>query len=185
MTLQDQLREILAREGILPPDPDDAILGSELLARVREHLSAPYSANSIRQTFSVLAGDPTSPIARVAQGFGYYRRPISSVQVPISDQPDDTRQPSAPPVPTVGGRDVQPEEKFRAFFLRHARLRSGFPVRVEHTAGSHQPAGVNKWKFPDVVVLDWEVGDQSEDGFVLDRALLESVRKSVFLDEFV
>jgi hypothetical protein len=175
MTLQDQLCEILAREGVLPPDPDDAILGSKLLEKVQDHLSAPYSANSIRQTFSVLAADPTSPIARVAQGFGYYRRPAASVQAPISDEASDVRQPSAPPVVT-GGREAQPEEKFRAFFLRLARLRSGFPVRVEHTSGAHQPAGVNKWKFPDVVVLDWEVGDQSEDGFVLDRALLEVKR---------
>lgn len=175
MTLLEQLREILAREGVLPVDPDEAILGSDLVDRIMSELSGTYSVNSIRQTFSTLAADPTSPMARVAQGFGYYKRPTPSAEVVCVDDVPSARQPSAPPDVSVG-RESQPEEKFRAFFVRHARLRSGFPVRVEHTAGSHQPAGVNKWKFPDVVVLDWEVGDQSDDGFALDRALLEVKR---------
>jgi hypothetical protein len=49
-------------------------------------------------------------------------------------------------------------------------------MHIEHTKGARQPAGVNKWKFSDVVVLDWDVGEQREDAFVLDRALLEVKR---------
>lgn len=171
MSLQKKLREILSNEGVLPTDPEQAVFGSALFARIRDQLEN-YSENSIRQTFSQLASDPTSPIARVDQGFGYYRRPAPGTTVPV-DEPICLRQPSEPP---PAGRDSQPEEKFRAFFLRHARLKSGFPVKVEHTSGAHQPAGVNKWKFPDVVVLDWEVADQGDDGFALDRALLEVKR---------
>jgi hypothetical protein len=50
-------------------------------------------------------------------------------------------------------------------------------MRIEHLAGQRQTAGVNKWKFPDVVVLDWDAGETSENGcFALDPSLLEVKR---------
>lgn len=175
MTLLDQLRKILGRDDVLPMDPANAVMGSDLLEKVRPLLTEAYSDNSIRQTFSALAGDPTSPIARIEEGYGYYRRVLHAApdQAPLS-----TSEQATPLVttPAAGGRDTQLEEKFRAFFMRHEQMRSAFPVHVEHTAGARQPLGVNKWKFPDVVVLNWEVGEQSDDGFVLDPALLEVKR---------
>jgi hypothetical protein len=172
MSLYEQLREILSENGVLPDDPNDAIFGSELIEKIRSRVKD-YSDNSVRQTFSALAGDPTSPLAKVTHGIGYYRRP--SAGSPGSDRSDDSEAGAAGE--SEAGRGGQPEEKFRAFFMRHAWLRSSFPVKVEHTAGAQQPAGVNKWKFPDVVVLDWEVGDQDEDAFILDRSLLEVKRR--------
>lgn len=72
---------------------------------------------------------------------------------------------------------MQLEEKFRAFFIPQSQYESRFPVHIEHTSASQQPSGVNKWKFPDVVELDWEdVGEVSDEGFVLDKALLEVKR---------
>jgi hypothetical protein len=72
---------------------------------------------------------------------------------------------------------MQLEEKFRAFFIRQSQYQIRFPVHIEHTSASQQPSGVNKWKFPDVVELDWEdVGEASDEGFVLDKALLEVKR---------
>lgn len=175
MSLFEQLRAILASGDILSVDADAAILGSELLEKVRDRLDVDYSDSSIRQTFSALASDPTSPIARVEQGYGYYRRAKPDVPATVPLPETDTSSYS-PPTTTQGGRDSQPEEKFRAFFVRHARLKQGFPLHVEHTGGSHQAAGVNKWKFPDVVVLDWEVAEQRDEGFALDSALLEVKR---------
>ena len=175
MSLYEQLRDILSSGDVLPTDPAEAILGSELLETVREKLDGEYSDNSIRQTFSALASDPTSPLARVEQGYGYYRR--AKPDVPPTIPRTSKAEGFGPATPALGdGRDGQPEEKFRAFYLRHARLKQGFPLHVEHTSGLHQSAGVNKWKFPDVVVLDWEVAEQRDDGFALDRALLEVKR---------
>lgn len=175
MSLVEQLRNLFAETDILPAEPSNAILGSDLLERVRSQINGSYSDNSIRQTFSTLAGDATSPLARVEWGYGYYRRakPEPLAETP-SEPPASIESPAfAEP---VGGRDAQPEEKFRAFFMRHTRLKQGFPVHVEHTAASHQVAGVNKWKFPDVVVLDWEVAEQVDDSLALDEALLEVKR---------
>jgi hypothetical protein len=47
---------------------------------------------------------------------------------------------------------------------------------VEHTKGLRQRAGINKWKFPDVVLLRWEVGSVTDRGFRLDKDLLEVKR---------
>jgi hypothetical protein len=179
MNLVEKLREVLGQDGILPTDPAKALIGSDLLKKVKP-LVVGYSDNSIRQTFSALISDPTSPIARVEQGYGYYRR-VTAPQPVVESEAAQQGEASAPtegtpPAPIATGRNRQPEEKFRAFFVRYARLNSSFPVHVEHTSGTHQPAGVNKWKFPDVVVLDWEVGEQRGDGFALDRALLEVKR---------
>jgi hypothetical protein len=51
-------------------------------------------------------------------------------------------------------------------------------MHVDHTKGFRQRAGVNKWKFPDVVVLRWEVGEATDAGFRLAREMLE-VKKSL------
>lgn len=179
MTLLDRLRTILLEKDVLPIEPAKAILGSDLLQVVRPQLEG-YADASIRQSFSALAVDPSSPLARVAQGHGYYRRPTPTEAAQSEPwTPEDqavSKDQSSPSQSAFVSRDFQSEERFRAFFVRYSKLRMGFPMKVEHTAGAHQPAGVNKWKFPDVVVLHWEVGNQRDDGFALDHALLEVKR---------
>jgi len=176
MSLSEQLKPIL--EKVLPQSPDEAILGTALLKLVRPEIPATYADNSIRQTFSSLSADSTSPIARVEQGFGYYRRPPQQKESVVATSVIGGTDVSSFTREADGGRDLQPEEKFRAFFVRNSRYESRFPVHIEHTAGTRQPSGVNKWKFPDVVELDWDAGDASDDGFVLNRTLLE-VKKSL------
>lgn len=176
MTLRDQLGEILPR--ILPHSPDTALNGTSLLERVRSQLKGEYSDQTVRQHFSVMANDPTSPIARVSQGHGYYLRASVSV----------TEGPHGEDVEIIGGeeqgidqgigRSGQREEKFRALFIRDCEIKNRFPVHIEHTTAIRQPAGVNKWKFPDVVVLDWDVGRISDAGYQIDKELLE-VRRSL------
>jgi hypothetical protein len=75
-----------------------------------------------------------------------------------------------------GGRNEQLEEKFRAFYIRYAILDNRFPVHIEHVMALRQQAGVNKWKFPDAVVLDWTAGESAETGFVLDSTVLDVKR---------
>jgi hypothetical protein len=60
--------------------------------------------------------------------------------------------------------------------MRYSELNNRFPKHIEHTAGTRQRAGVNKWKFPDVVVLEWEVGKMTDGGFRLDEGVLEVKR---------
>ena len=171
MTLEQKLRELLARDNFLPIDPAQAISGADLLEKCKAEISDIYLDGSYKTTFSKLVKDPTAPIARKEQGQGYYRRPPQQVLTKVEDA-----EPLAPPgdeANAVTGREHQLEEKFRAFYIRYLKLDDSFPVHIEHTAATRRQAGVNKWKFPDLVVLDWDVGESSDDGFILDKTALQ------------
>lgn len=174
MSLAEQLRNVLPT--LLPTTPETAILGTELLEQVRPKITGQYSDHSIRQTFSSLAADPTSPLARVEQGFGYYLRPTIIEQETPQREAPQSEAPAASDERVESSRADQLEEKFRSFFVRNSLFENRFPVHIEHTSATRQPAGVNKWKFPDVVELDWNAGEATEDGFVLDKAVLEVKR---------
>jgi hypothetical protein len=171
-SLKELLAEVLPT--LLPEDPQSAINGTTLLGLVQPKLQGEYSEASIRQHFSVMAGDATSPIAKVSQGHGYYRRPQPAQPLQDAVQPpgvvveDQAEQEST--------RNQQREERFRALFIRYAEINNRFPVHIEHTTAIRRAAGVNKWKFPDVVVLDWDVGRISDSGYQIDRGLLEVKR---------
>jgi hypothetical protein len=166
MTLHEQLRKILGETDVLPEDPAYAILGSGLLQKVRGKISGSYSEHSIRQAFSVLATDPTSPLARVVHGLGYYRRRVVGRDLPHSTRAE---------VPSAA-HDARIETKFVAFFVRRVRSRTRSPVKVGHSATRGIP--IDKWKYPDVVVLDRKVNDRNHNGFALDRAALDVQRGS-------
>ncbi|HEY5812407.1 MAG TPA: hypothetical protein VIT23_07120 [Terrimicrobiaceae bacterium] len=178
-SLRDQLTKIFPE--VLPTDPSKAINGTQLLSLVRARLDDGYSENSIRQHFSVLSADPASPIAKVDEGHGYYlRRQEATIQSAVESIPVTASQ-----LPMEGEtfvnidestRSSQSEEKLRAVFMRYSELNNQFPIQIEHTKGTKQRAGVNKWKFPDVVVLEWEVGHMTDNGFRLERELLEVKR---------
>lgn len=171
-TLREQLTEILPR--LLPEDPTDAVNGTALFTLVRRELQGDYSEHTIRQHFSVMSAEATSPIAKVSQGHGYYRRPQTAPQ-PIEEAPAPGATLAIQPE-QEGARNQQREEKFRALFIRYAEINNRFPVHIEHTTAARQAAGVNRWKFPDVVVLDWDVGRISDTGYQIDRGLLEVKR---------
>lgn len=94
---------------------------------------------------------------------------MSESEIVIVDKPTDV---------TEQKKANQLEEKFRAIFLRYSESNNQFPVHVEHTRGSRRPAGVNRWKFPDVIALEWEVGEVTDGGFTLAKDMLE-VKKSL------
>ncbi len=72
MNLRDQLKEILP--DILPRNPAQAIKGTELIEMVKHRLKQDYSDATLRYHFSIMSCDPSSPIAKVEQGQGYYLR---------------------------------------------------------------------------------------------------------------
>ncbi|MDC0707228.1 hypothetical protein POL68_01980 [Stigmatella sp. ncwal1] len=60
--------------------------------------------------------------------------------------------------------------------MRCASLENRFSMRVDHTRADRADAGINKWKFPDVILLDWDVGQVVDEGYQLDKNLLEMKR---------
>jgi hypothetical protein len=162
-TLWEQLNGLYPK--VLPSDPSKAINGTELLEKVRPLLGK-FAEDSIRQYFSLMSQDPTSSIAKKADGHGYYLRTAESRA---------GTEPAAPEmVGEQGGREPQLEEKFRSIYMRYSEQEQGnqFPIHVEHTRAARRDAGVNYWKFPDIVVLTWEVGKPTDQGYRLDPDLL-------------
>ena len=70
MSLRDKLVDILPQ--LLPTREEDAIKGTELIARVRAVLGNDYSDRSLRSQFSFIALEPDSFLARVENGQGYF-----------------------------------------------------------------------------------------------------------------
>lgn len=164
-TLEEQLLEVLPK--VLPDNPDDSINGTDLLEKVRSEGLESFKDNSIRQYFSDLSGDPTTPIAKVDQGYGYYLRRDEADEVDEKEGENGS-----------GTREKQEEEKFRAIFMRYEEMNNRYPVKIDHVRGKRRRSGVNKWKFPDAVVLAWEVGEAAESGYRINKDLLE-VKRSV------
>ena len=165
-TLKEQLNRLLPE--VLNTEPANAVNGTSLLQLVRPKLEGEYSDNTLRTHFSVMSQDPTSAIAKIADGHGYYLRSLPG-QVPIGRPASPFFQ--APE--SAGTRETQLEEKFRSIFMRHSeQANQKFPMHVEHTRAARREAGVNQWKFPDVVLLGWGVGELTDQGYRLDPNLL-------------
>lgn len=173
-SVRKQLTELLAE--VLPATPEQAITGTDLLLKVKDKIDGEFSESSLRNYFAEMSRDPSSPIAKVDQGRGYYKRTITDSQNE-TEQTESVEQ-TTPNTTTekISGRINQREEKFRSLFIRWADLNNHFPMHVEHTSAAKQKAGINKWKFPDVVTIKWEVGQVTDDGFRLERDLLEIKR---------
>ncbi len=168
-TLWEQLNKLYPE--VLSPDPASAINGTKLLEKIAARLDGDYSENSIRQHFSEMSQDSTSSIAKVASGHGYYLRPQPEGQAAAADSVGPTSK--IQPVEESAGRELQLEEKFRSIFMRYAERSNLFPMHIEHTRATTRAAGVNRWKFPDVVLLNWGVGEMTDQGYRLDPNLLQ------------
>lgn len=167
-TLWSQLNSLFP--SILQEDASKAINGTSLLELVKPKLDRHFSDDTIRQYFSYMSQDPNTTLAKKSDGHGYYLR---SAQEQLTNALE-----SSPEVPAMAllGRDAQPEEKFRAVFMRYSGIASlQFPMLIEHTSAKKGEAGKNQWKFPDVVILGWGVGvgKLTEEGFKLDPILLK------------
>ena len=182
MPLNDLLLEVLP--ALLPKDPAQRIKGVNLIPTIqtvlRDKYQADYADAAIRQTLSSLVKTPNSPIARVENQHGYYLRPGWAIQSGAAERSiDPTGQASE--LEGVSPRDLQCEEKFRAFYMRYSRLGDDgeiprkYPVQIEHTQFRRGSSGQNTWKFPDLVVLEWESDVIKDAQGNLDSDILENL----------
>ncbi len=172
MSLRKQLTDILP--GLLPSNPADAIKGTELIRLVRLQLDGSYSDASLRYHFSIMSCDPASPIAKVEKGQGYYRRTanvpalsgaqalVSLTQGRLDDLTGDQQAVDAA---------LLHIHKFRAVVTRYCEINGRFPFAFRHALAQDAPLG-NLWRFPELVLVDWDTGQAPEEEMALDPAML-------------
>jgi hypothetical protein len=172
MSLRKQLNDILI--ALLPTNPVDSIKGTELIRLVRLQLDGNYSDASLRYHFSIMSCDPSSPIAKVEKGQGYYRRSapapaLSSAQELISltqGRLDDmTTDQSAIDQTMLRIR------KFRAIVHRYFEINGRFPFIFRQAFAREAPLG-NLWKYPEMVLIDWETDEAPDEEMTLDQTML-------------
>ena len=174
MSLRKQLSDILPT--LLPPNPADAIKGTELIRLTRLQLNGIYSDASLRYHFSIMYCDPASPIAKVEKGQGYYRRSaplpaLSGAQELIAltqGRLDDL---------TAADQDLVDNamlriRKFRTVVTRYYEINGRFPFAFREAFAKDAPIS-NLWKFPELVLVDWETGGAPDEEMSLDGAMLE------------
>ncbi|MEO0445408.1 MAG: hypothetical protein AAF191_04960 [Verrucomicrobiota bacterium] len=172
--LREQLKKILPE--ILPKNPQDSIKGTELIQLVKYRLSQNYSDATLRYHFSIMSCDPSSPIAKVEQGQGYYLRSTTLHSLE-----------SARNFVSVVGREslfgdpssgdevdlmIHRANKFRAIFSQSSELDQRFPFAFEKSFSNGAPAE-NHWKLPDMATVHWLVGEAYDDGMHLHHQSIE------------
>ncbi|MEN8693839.1 MAG: hypothetical protein ACN4GG_10030 [Akkermansiaceae bacterium] len=171
MSLRSQLTDLL--NDILPSNPRESIKGTELIRLVRMKLDGGYSDASLRYHFSIMSCDPNSPIAKVEKGQGYYKRgaqmpALSGAQEIVAMQQgrlDDLNDTS------TTNQAMLRVQKFRAIVHKYAESRGQFTFEFRESLGQSASVG-NLWKFPEMVFIDWEHGELTDDGLALDPAHL-------------
>ena len=164
MNLREHLRQLLPE--ILPSTPAEAIKGTELIRLVRYRLGDDYSDATLRYHFSILSYDPTSPIAKVDQGQGYYlrqrhsRSPADSSRTGLFDEIDA-------PVDLAHQRYA----RVLAIYERLGWQRGQFPFVLNGRAGMPLRAD-GDWEVPDVVCADWEVETGADEHPRFDETML-------------
>lgn len=158
---------------ILPPNPKDAIKGTELIQLVKYRLNQEYSDATLRYHFSIMSCDPSSPIAKVDQGQGYYLRTNTLKSM------SSARHMLSPSQATFGGEfgytsneALYRANKFRAIVARMNSVDNRFPFILQETFGE-DAVYESLWNFPDLVLVDWEIAKGSGLGSGFDRDLLE------------
>ncbi len=173
MSLRKQLSDILP--VLLPAHPSAAIKGTELIRLTRLQLTGNYSDASLRYHFSIMSCDPASPIAKVEKGQGYYRRStllpaLSGAQELLAltqGRLDDLTTVD----PDLMDNTMLRIRKFRAVVTRYFEINGRFPFAFRQAFGQDAPLS-NLWKFPELVLVDWETGGSPDEEMSLDEAML-------------
>lgn len=173
MSLRKQLSDILP--PLLPGNPTDAIKGTELIRLTRLQLKGNYSDASLRYHFSIMSCDPGSPIAKVEKGQGYYRRSaplpaLSGAQELLALTQGRLEDLTAVDVDAVDGAMLR-IRKFRAVVTRYFEINGRFPFAFRQAFGKDSPIG-NLWKYPELVLVDWETGGSPDEEMSLDETML-------------
>ncbi len=169
MTLREQLKELLP--SILPGDPNDAIKGTELIRLTKFRLRNEYSDATLRYHFSVMSCDPSTPIAKVSQGQGYYlrhgtndSRPQGARNLIAFHQPVLSEQFQQSPAEI--DRNLVHAGKFRAIVGKYLAL-SGSHVFDFTETFSGKPDRETIWRFPDALAVSWPGAAVTEEGIAL------------------
>lgn len=175
MNLRDQLKEILP--DILPRNPAQSIKGTELIEMVKHRLKQDYSDATLRYHFSIMSCDPSSPIAKVEQGQGYYLR-TSTIHT-VNSARNLFHNGGGESGSAMSSADVDVSlaraAKFRAVVQRYLESVSQFPFPFEQSFSIDAEA--NRWRVPDLAVVDWHAGSEVEDEIVLEKKRLEVHRR--------
>lgn len=174
MSLRKQLNDILP--ALLPGNPGDAIKGTELIRLTRLQLNGNYSDASLRYHFSIMSCDPASPIAKVEKGQGYYRRSAPLPALSGAQELLALRQGRLDDL-TATDQDLVDStmlriRKFRAVVTRYHEINGRFPFAFREVFSKHAPLS-NLWKYPELVLVDWETGQPADEESALDDAMLE------------
>ncbi len=173
MSLRKQLIEILP--ALLPGNPADSLKGTELIRLTRLQLVGNYSDASLRYHFSIMSCDPGSPIAKVEKGQGYYRRSeplpaLSGAQELLSLTQGRLDDLTANDQEIVDGAMLR-IRKFRAVVTRYFEINGRFPFAFRQAFGKDSPL-CNLWKYPEMVLVDWETGGSADEEMTLDDTML-------------
>jgi len=173
MSLRKQLNDVLPT--LLPSNPTDAIKGTELIRLARLSLNGNYSDASLRYHFSIMSCDPTSAIAKVEKGQGYYRR---SEPLPALSGAQELLAWTQGRLDDLNGNETTVDHamlrirKFRAVVTRYFEINGRFPFVFRDPFSHESPIG-NLWKFPELVLVDWETGGSPDEEMSLDEQMLE------------
>lgn len=172
MSLRTQLNDILP--SLLPSNPSDAIKGTELIQLTRRNLNGNYSDASLRYHFSIMSCDPSSSIAKVEKGQGYYRR---SMALPALSGAQELLAWTQGRLDDLGSDGTSVDEamlrirKFRAIVTRYYEINGRFPFIFRDPFSASSPLG-NLWKYPELVLVDWETGGLPDEEMSLDDSML-------------
>ncbi len=178
MNLRDQLKEILP--DILPRNPAQAIKGTELIEMVKHRLKQDYSDATLRYHFSIMSCDPSSPIAKVEQGQGYYLRSttihtLNSARNMIGSQLSQSSGNEQP----LSGQEVDVvmarANKFRAVVQRYMESVQQHSFSFEQSFSID--AAANRWRVPDLAVVQWIMADGDEEETTINRDELDVFRR--------
>jgi len=184
MSLRQNLNTLLPE--ILPSDPRDAIKGTELISMVQLKLEENYSDASLRYHFSIMSCDPTSPIAKVEKGQGYYLRRSQVPALSSAQELLSLRQGQL----DVLGSDLEASnhqiarlEKFHAIVQKYSERLGLVPFVFREALQTGAPLG-NLWRFPELAQVEWDLHSADDGELVLDPDSV-SIRLSQGLPPYI
>ncbi|MGI9243972.1 MAG: hypothetical protein ACR2RV_24460 [Verrucomicrobiales bacterium] len=157
---------------ILPPNPKDAIKGTELIQLVKYRLNQEYSDATLRYHFSIMSCDPSAPIAKVDQGQGYYLRTNTLKSMSSARHIIPAQAGSGDEYGYTSNEALYRANKFRAIVARINSVDNRFPFILQETFGE-DAVYESLWNYPDLVLVDWEIAKSTGRGSGFDRDLLE------------
>ena len=161
MSLREHLRKILPE--ILPPAPKSAIKGTELIELVKLKLDEKYSDATLRYHFSIMSCDPSSPIAKVEHGQGYYLRTNTLSSMKSARHMISNSQANFGDVfgYTASNEAILRANKFKAIASQCLRAEGKYPFNLENTFGDESDYE-DLWKYPDIISVSWKAGLNSK-----------------------